>query len=65
FPAGADESRHSSDHRRGIRPARGAADELVRANAARSGMTWHFARPPVIDLEFEVDCRRVMRETVI
>jgi hypothetical protein len=42
-----------------------AADELVRANAARSGMTWHFARPPVIDLEFEVDCRRVMRETVI
>ena len=42
-----------------------AADELVRANAARSGMTWYFARPPVIDLEFEVDCRRVMRETVI
>jgi hypothetical protein len=41
------------------------ADELVRRGAARSGMTWHFARPPVVDLEFEMDCRRVMREFVI
>jgi hypothetical protein len=41
------------------------ADELVRRDAARSGLTWHFARPPVIDLEFEMDCRRVMREMVI
>ncbi|MBN9040643.1 MAG: hypothetical protein BGP05_17900 [Rhizobiales bacterium 62-47] len=41
------------------------ADTLVRQGAARSGITWHFARPPVIDLEFEMDCRRVMRETVI
>ena len=41
------------------------ADELVRRGAMRSGLTWHFARPPVIDLEFEMDCRRVMRETVI
>ena len=40
-------------------------DELVRRGAARSGLTWHFARPPVIDLEYEMDCRRVMRETVI
>jgi len=40
-------------------------DELVRRGAARSGLTWHFARPPVIDLEFEMDCRRVMREAVI
>ena len=40
-------------------------DELVRRGAARSGLTWHFARPPVIDLEFEMDCRRVMREVVI
>ena len=30
-----------------------------------SGLTWHFARPPVIDLEYEMDCRRVMREMVI
>jgi hypothetical protein len=40
-------------------------DELVRRGAARSGLTWHFARPPVIDLEYEMDCRRVTRETVI
>jgi hypothetical protein len=40
-------------------------EELVRRGATRSGLTWHFARPPVIDLEFEMDCRRVMREMVI
>jgi hypothetical protein len=41
------------------------ADELVTRGAAHSGLTWHFARPPVIDLEYEMDCRRVMREMVI
>jgi hypothetical protein len=41
------------------------ADELVRRGALRSGLTWHFARPPVVDLEFEMDCRRVLREAVI
>lgn len=41
------------------------ANELVRRGALRSGLTWHFARPPVIDLEFEMDCRRVLREVVI
>ena len=41
------------------------AEALVRRGAARSGLTWHFARPPVIDLEYEMDCRRVTRETVI
>ena len=40
-------------------------EELVRRGATRSGLTWHFARPPVIDLEYEMDCRRVLRETVI
>jgi hypothetical protein len=40
-------------------------DELVRRGATRSGLTWHFARPPVVDLEYEMDCRRVMREMVI
>jgi len=40
-------------------------DELVRRGATRPGLTWHFARPPVIDLEYEMDCRRVARETVI
>ncbi len=41
------------------------ADELVRRGATRSGLTWHFARPPVVDLEYEMDCRRVLREMVI
>jgi hypothetical protein len=41
------------------------ADELVRRGATRSGLTWHFCRPPVIDLEYEMDCRRVLREMVI
>ena len=40
-------------------------EELVRRGAMRSGLTWHFARPPVVDLEFEMDCRRVSREVVI
>jgi len=40
-------------------------DELVRHGAVRSGLTWHFARPPVVDLEYEMDCRRVLREVVI
>jgi hypothetical protein len=41
------------------------AEALVKRGAARAGLTWHFARPPVIDLEYEMDCRRVMREVVI
>jgi hypothetical protein len=40
-------------------------EELVRRGAMQSGLTWHFARPPVVDLEFEMDCRGVRRETVI
>jgi hypothetical protein len=41
------------------------ANELVRRGATRSGLSWHFARPPVVDLEYEMDCRRVMREVLI
>jgi hypothetical protein len=41
------------------------ANELVRRKAARSGLTWHYVRPPVVDLEYEMDCRRVLRETVL
>ena len=41
------------------------ADEFVRRGAARNGATWHFCRPPVIDLEFEVDCRGVDTERVL
>jgi hypothetical protein len=38
--------------------------ELGRRGALRSGLTWHFNRPPVVDLEYEMDCRRVHIERV-
>jgi hypothetical protein len=41
------------------------ADEIVRRGAAHAGLTWHFCRPPVKGLEFEVDCRAVHREEVV
>jgi hypothetical protein len=40
------------------------ADEIVRRGAARSGLTWHFNRPPVVELEYEMDCRGVAVERV-
>jgi hypothetical protein len=40
------------------------ADEIVRRGAARAGLTWHFCRPPVAGLEFEMDCRSVAAEHV-
>ena len=41
------------------------ADEIVRRGAAHAGLTWYYARPPVQELEFEVDCRSVGRERVV
>jgi hypothetical protein len=41
------------------------ADEIVRRGVAHAGINWHFARPPVRDLEFEVDCRAVRTEEVL
>jgi hypothetical protein len=38
------------------------ADEIVRRGAAEHGLTWHFARPPVQGLEYEMDCRGVSIE---
>ena len=35
------------------------ADEIVRRGAARNGLTWHYCRPPVVELEYEMDCRGV------
>jgi len=40
------------------------ADEIVRRGAAHAGLTWHFSRPPVQDLDFEVDCRGVTVERI-
>lgn len=41
------------------------ADELVQRGAMPAGLTWHFARPPVEDLDYEMDVRGVWRELVI
>lgn len=35
------------------------ADEIVCSGAAEHGLNWHFARPPVQGLEYEMDCRSV------
>ena len=41
------------------------ADEIVRRGAAHAGLTWHYARPPVRGLEYEMDCRAVADERVV
>lgn len=41
------------------------ASELAQRGAARHGVTWHFNRPPVVGLDYEMDCRRVHTERVI
>ena len=33
--------------------------------ATPAGLTWYYARPPIVGLEFEMDCRGVRVETVI
>lgn len=38
------------------------ADEIVRRGAAEHGLTCQFARPPVIGLDYEMDCRAVAVE---
>ncbi|WP_407704037.1 2-amino-5-chloromuconate deaminase CnbZ [Zeimonas arvi] len=40
-------------------------DELVRRGAMRAGLTWHFNRPPILELEYEMDCRGVPLERVL
>jgi hypothetical protein len=39
--------------------------QIVARGAARHGLTWQFCRPPVIGLEYEMDCRGVAIERVI
>jgi hypothetical protein len=41
------------------------AEDIIRRGAARGGLTWHYARPPVRGLEFEMDCRGVATERVV
>ncbi|MCY4550224.1 MAG: hypothetical protein OXC28_17800 [Defluviicoccus sp.] len=41
------------------------ADEIVARGAAPGGLTWHYARPPVEGLEYEMDVRGVPVERAI
>jgi hypothetical protein len=40
------------------------ADEIVKRGTAHAGLTWHYCRPPVVGLEYEMDCRGVAYEHV-
>jgi hypothetical protein len=39
--------------------------ELVRRGAGANGLAWHFARPPIVDVDYEMDVRGAAREIVI
>lgn len=41
------------------------AEEFVRRGAMAPGLTWHYARPPVLGLDVEVDVRSLSREIVL
>ena len=40
-------------------------EELAARGAMRGGLTWHAARPPVVGIDFEMDCRGVSTERVL
>ncbi len=40
-------------------------EEIVKRGAAAGGLSWHFCRPPVVDLEYEMDVRGAASEIVI
>lgn len=39
--------------------------EIVRRGAAAGGLAWHFARPPIVGLDYEMDVRGAAREIVL
>ena len=41
------------------------ADEIVARGAAAAGLTWYYARPPIVGLDFEMDLRGVRTEQVV
>lgn len=41
------------------------AEEVVRRGAARHGLIWQFCRPPVLGLDYEMDCRGIPVERVL
>jgi hypothetical protein len=41
------------------------ASDIIKRGAAPHGITWHYCRPPVVGLEYEMDCRGVPVEHVL
>ena len=41
------------------------AGEIVARGAAARGLTWFYARPPVVGLDYEMDVRGIALERVI
>ena len=41
------------------------ADELVKHGAVPGGLEWHYCRPPIVDLEYEMDVRGAASEIVL
>jgi hypothetical protein len=39
--------------------------EILRRGAMAGGLTWHFCRPPVVELEYEMDVRGAARELLV
>ena len=40
-------------------------DEIVARGATPGGLTWHYARPPIVGLDFEMDVRSVPVERLL
>lgn len=40
-------------------------EEIAKRGAAAGGLAWHFCRPPVVDIDFEMDVRGAAREIVL
>jgi hypothetical protein len=40
-------------------------DEIVQRGALTTGLTWHLARPPIVDMEVEMDLRCARREIAL
>jgi len=40
-------------------------DEIVRRTGNGGGLTWHYCRPPIEELEYEMDVRSVMLERIL
>jgi len=41
------------------------ATEILPRGAGVGGLTWQYCRPPVVDLDYEMDCRGLVRELIL